>query len=197
MIKRFLIILVLIFYLPNLSIADDIRDFQIEGMSLGDSLLKFFDEKDIDRDYVFPNKKFATYADVGINFETYKGFQVFYYDDDKNFIIQYIAGKILYEDSITECYKKMKEIVAQLKETLPNAEVNDDGIRKHTKDKSGKSTAHQIFFNLGDGSEISVACSDWDKDMQKEGSHADNLAVALRSKEFAEWLNTDEAYKPD
>ena len=123
--------------------------------------------------------------------------QVFYYDDDKNFIIQYIAGKILYEDSITECYKKMKEIVAQLKETLPNAEVNDDGIRKHDKDKSGKSTAHQIFFNLDDGSEISVACSDWGKDMQKEGSHADNLAVALRSKEFAEWLNTDEAYKPD
>ena len=115
-------------------------------MSIWDSLLKFFDEKDIDRDYVFPNKKFATYADVGINFETYQGFQVFYYDDDKNFIIQYIAGKILYEDSITECYKKMKEIVAQLKETLPNAEVKDDGIRKHTKDKSGKSTAHQIFY---------------------------------------------------
>ena len=47
MIKRFLIILVLIFNLPNLSIADDIRDFQIEGMSLGDSLLDYFSEEEI------------------------------------------------------------------------------------------------------------------------------------------------------
>ena len=195
--KLSIYLFLLLFTLQIPSQADDIRDFQIEGMSLGDSLLKFFDEKDIDRDYVFPNKKFATYADVGINFETYKGFQVFYYDDDKNFIIQYIAGKILYEDSIAECYKKMNEIVVQLKEILSNAEVNDEGIRKHDKDKSGKSTAHQMFFNLDDGSEISVAYTDWDMDMQKDGSHADNLAVALRSKEFAEWLNSDEAYKPD
>ena len=177
--------------------ADDIRDFQIEGMSVGDSLLKFFDEKDIKRLYVFPNKKFATYADVGINFETYSGFQVFYYDDDKNFVIQYISGKILYKDSIAECYKKMKEVVAQLKKILPNTVVNDQGINKHKKDKSEKSTSHGVFFNLGDGSEVTVSCTDWDKDMQKDGSHTDNLAVALRSKEFAKWLNTNEAYKPD
>ena len=47
MIKRFLIILVLIFNLPNLSIADDISDFQIEGMSIGDSLLDYFSKEEI------------------------------------------------------------------------------------------------------------------------------------------------------
>ena len=47
MIKRFLIILVLIFNLPNLSIADDIRVFQIEGMSIGDSALDYFSEEEI------------------------------------------------------------------------------------------------------------------------------------------------------
>ena len=47
MIKRFLIILVLIFNLPNLSIADDISDFQIEGMSIGDNLLDFMNEDEI------------------------------------------------------------------------------------------------------------------------------------------------------
>ena len=195
--NRLLLILILTFSFQSWTKADDISDFEIEGMSIGDSLLKFFDEQDIGRDYVFPNKKFATYANYGMNFETYEGFQVFYYDDDKNFKIQYIAGKILYKDSIAECYKKMNEIVAQLKKILSNTKADDQGIRKNMKDKSGKSTAHQVFFNLEDSSEISVACTDWNKDMQKDGSHADNLAVALRSKEFAEWLNTDEAYKPD
>jgi len=47
MIKRFLIIIVLIFNLPNSSIADDIQDFQIEGISIGDSALDYFSEKDI------------------------------------------------------------------------------------------------------------------------------------------------------
>ena len=47
MIKRFLIILILIINLPNLSFADDIRDFQIEGMSIGDSLLDYFSEEEI------------------------------------------------------------------------------------------------------------------------------------------------------
>ena len=40
-------LLIIIFFTYNLqlhSMADDIRDFQIEGMSLGDSLLKFYSE---------------------------------------------------------------------------------------------------------------------------------------------------------
>ena len=45
--KKFLAILILIFTLQNPSWADDIRDFQIEGMSIGDSALDYFSEKDI------------------------------------------------------------------------------------------------------------------------------------------------------
>ena len=47
MTKRFLIILILIFNLSNFSFADDIRDFQIEGMSVGDSALDYFSEEEI------------------------------------------------------------------------------------------------------------------------------------------------------
>jgi hypothetical protein len=45
--KKFLAILILIFTLPTPSQADDIRDFQIEGMSIGDSLLDYFSEEEI------------------------------------------------------------------------------------------------------------------------------------------------------
>ena len=40
--KKLLAVIILVFTLQTPSQADDIRDFQIEGMSLEDSLLKFF-----------------------------------------------------------------------------------------------------------------------------------------------------------
>ena len=42
------------------SFADDIRDFQIEGMSIGDSLLDYMSEEKLEAlaKYVYENKKF-------------------------------------------------------------------------------------------------------------------------------------------
>ena len=45
--KKLLAIVVLSLCFITPSQADDIRDFQIEGMSIGDSLLDYFSEKDI------------------------------------------------------------------------------------------------------------------------------------------------------
>ena len=196
--RIFLVVLTLIFSFQSLTKADDIRDFEIEGMSIGDSLLSFFNKNEIEKSFPLPNKKFASHAGLGDNFETYQGFQVFYYTHDDNYIIHYLAGKILYEGSnIDECYNKMYDIVESIKVILPNSPMQDNGVVKHTADKSGKSTAHQIFFSFKDGSELVVTCADWDEGMQKEGTHGDNLAVNVRSAEFAEWLNSGEAYKPN
>ena len=41
--RIFIAILVLIFSLQSWTKADDIRDFEIEGMSIGDSLLDYVD----------------------------------------------------------------------------------------------------------------------------------------------------------
>ena len=45
--RVFIAVLVLIFTLQTPSQADDIRDFQIEGMSVGDSLLDYMSKKQI------------------------------------------------------------------------------------------------------------------------------------------------------
>ena len=51
--KKLLILLFSLFFLSSLSVfADDISDFQIEGMSIGDSLLDYFSEKTI-QDSIF------------------------------------------------------------------------------------------------------------------------------------------------
>ena len=49
--RVFLSVLILIFSLQSLIKADDISDFEIEGMSIGDSLLDFFSEEKINSSY--------------------------------------------------------------------------------------------------------------------------------------------------
>jgi len=193
--KRLLLILILTFSFQTLTKADDIKDFQIEGMSIGDSLLDFFSEGNIEEVYVYPNKKFAQHYGYLENSETYEGFQVFYLANDKKYIIQFLAGKILYKNNtIKECYKKMYEISEEIREQMTEAKYQDDGLRVHPGDPTGKSTGHQIFFTFVDETEIAISCMDYSKEKQKKGTHEDNLSVNIRSKVFADFLNSDEAY---
>ena len=57
--KKTLIILVLLF--SSSVVAEDISDFEIEGMSIGDSLLDYFSEEEINgfgKDYYPASNKF-------------------------------------------------------------------------------------------------------------------------------------------
>ena len=45
--KKFLGFLFVLIFSTNISLADDISDFQIEGMSIGDSALDHFTEEQI------------------------------------------------------------------------------------------------------------------------------------------------------
>ena len=60
--KIFLSILIIIFSFQSSTNADDIRDFQIEGISIGDSALEFFDKKEIEErkkiGFVYTDKTF-------------------------------------------------------------------------------------------------------------------------------------------
>ena len=61
--RTIIAVLVLIFSLQSLTKADDIRDFEIEGMSIGDSLLDYFNKEEINngiRDYSYPSGFYAS-----------------------------------------------------------------------------------------------------------------------------------------
>ena len=59
--RVFIAVLVLIFGLQSWTKADDISEFEIEGMSIGDSLLDIATEKEINKaksSTQYPNDKF-------------------------------------------------------------------------------------------------------------------------------------------
>ena len=98
--KKLLILLFSFFLLSSPSVfADDISDFEIEGISIGDSLLDHFSESEIKNnskpkyyDYI-PNFSFlAIEIENHSSFEQYYGVQFHVKKNDKNFTIYAIAG---------------------------------------------------------------------------------------------------------
>ena len=66
--RTIIAVLVLIFSIQSWTKADDIRDFEIEGMSIGESAIKYFDINDLEKGkkerytYIYPENKFLKIA---------------------------------------------------------------------------------------------------------------------------------------
>ena len=192
--KRLILILIFTFSFQTLTKADDIRDFEIEGMSIGDSLLDFFTKNEInnDKSYLYNNKKYAAVYKK-LNDESYEGVQIEFKDNDNKFLIKAIGGKVFYNNkNINNCYEQEKIIVKELKKLFKNkSQYTNHGISSHPADTSGKSKGTWHTFVLDDETgHISVECMDWTKEMDFH----DNLKVSIISDEMNQFL-LNEAYK--
>ena len=137
--NKLLIFLILTLGFQSLSKADDIRDFEIEGISIGDSLLDHTEYKLImDRTTTpYKSKKFAIFTGLLNEESSYDGYLIHFKNDDPKFIIESLQGVVLYEKNIQECYNLKKVIVAELDTIFKNSQKEDD-IRNHVANKLGE-----------------------------------------------------------
>jgi len=196
--KRLLLILILTLSFQSWAKADDIRDFEIEGMSIGDSLLDYFTKKKIKikRKYriKYPNsKKFTAITfDEDPKFKVYDSIQANVKTNDKKYIIYSISGISYFDNNISKCKEQMKLISKELIKIFPNAS-NINKTKKHEYDKSGKSLIHQSIFDMDSGAEARVECYDWSKKMSKKHNLDDQLIVSILSEDFSYFM-ANEAY---
>ena len=189
--KKLLAILVLGLFLITPSQADDIRDFEIEGMSIGDSVLDFCSEEEIkdntNTDY-YTNNEYTSVEFFELpSFEIYNAVEFNYKTDDKKYIIAAIGGTVFCEKNIEKCNKKQKEIDLELSNVFKNAKrVDDKG--KHGADKSGKSTFKHINFWLISGDVAGIELVNWSEEITNEKRWVDNVKVSFRRKEFNDFL---------
>ena len=171
-------------------VAEDISDFQIEGMSIGDSALDFFSKKQIKNNtWDYPNEKFMRVQNDQLPFfKTYDAVDFHYRTEDPNYIIQNVSGVIFYEDNFDQCNNKMDAIVKELSILFDNSKQSEKSFNKLMNDKSGKSKYSEVYFELNDGY-VLVTCYDYSLDYGGQ----DHLDVAIDTSEFNEWL-TYEAY---
>ena len=109
-------LLLILFSFSAPSFADDISEFQIEGISIGDSLLDHLSKEEIITE-IESNKSAYNYltdefgeAYLYGKFEIYDWLSFLVKPKDKNFIIYGITGTMPHVDKIDECYDQMNEI---------------------------------------------------------------------------------------
>jgi len=196
--KKLLGILVLGLFLITPSQADDIRDFQIEGMSIGDSILKYYDKDIIDKriGYWPGSKKQAYFFDDDFEIsEIYEALQLIHLSNDSNYIIKGIVAGILYRnDPISKCYDKQVEIVEELKSLFPNTKIKKAEKEKHQSDDSGKSTYTNIYFRFDNGDTVAIGCYDWSEKIHEEKGWIDHLRISIYDNDHRIFLQT-EAFK--
>jgi len=158
---------------------------QIEGMSIGDSLLNHFSEETINdhKKYYYKTKEFYQFGKKG-GYEVYDMVQFTLKENDKKYIIYGITGKLFYENNFNGCIKKKDNIVKEIKDLLGNiATFNDIGIKSHTYDKSGKSKVHKVNFFINNGGGITIYCTDWSEEFE----FVDNLKIQIVSKDLLKY----------
>jgi len=189
---RLLLILILIFSFQTFSTADDIRDFQIEGISLEDSLLSQYDKNLLDNieRYYYPNSKkiVGLYSEVfNKNLNNYDAIQFSVTPED--YQIEAIAGlNYEFQNKQKQCYKKMEKIFDEILSLFPNSETIKEKESSHDADPSGKSVGKVYRINLDNGI-IRITCTDWADNIDRY----DVLKISIHTSKHINWIN-NEAY---
>ena len=186
--RSFLTALVLILTLQSW-VKADIFKFQIEGMSIGDSALNFFSEKEIKNnsmDY-YRDKTFTPVQnDKYPFFKIYDAVDFDFRTGDKGYIIQSISGVLYFDKNIQDCYDKMDSLILDIKKKIKYIKHHSKKEAKNQADKSGKSKFTETRFDLKNGY-IGIICYDY----SNEQGGQDHLSVFVDTKEFYEWLAGD------
>jgi hypothetical protein len=190
--KKFLVVVFLSLWVATPSQAEDIRDFQIAGIGIGDSLLNFYSETEIlDQKkitgFLFKNKEYFSARFTAIDNDVYEKIQVQIKDNDPKYIIHSLEG-INFFKSMNSCKDDNKKISNDIKKLFPSSKKRIIET-KHGADPSGKSFVYITKLNLKSGAAVLISCYDWSDEITTSKGWKDNLKVIIDSKEFNYWLN--------
>ena len=186
----------LFIFLSSPIFANDISDFQIEGISIGDTLLRYMSEEEILNE---KKENINLYKDLGDpifyevyifdKFINYEYLSFFIKSNDDNYIIQAIYGVTLYEENIRDCHNKINELSVKLDRMFNNTNKVSENIPLYWDD-SGRSSMKRVTYKFKNQDIIALECYDWDKTYQRStGGHPDIFSMSVNTRELFDWIN--------
>ena len=187
------LVLVLTLSFQSWTKADDIRDFQIEGMSIGDSLLDYYSKSEIQsfkKTYYQGSTKYyrLNIDKSNLNFNEYERIDFEVKNNDSNYKLEAINGSFDYQNNIEECYPKREKIVGEISSSLDKSETRSYVFSY--PDNGGKSDITDFVYSNG---VIRIWCTNYSKKNEKKG-FVDHLGVAIQSNDHFYWI-ANEAHK--
>ena len=192
-----LITVVLILSFQSFTKADDIREFEIEGISIGDSALEYFNEKELKRKddihyykskknrlFKFQTKSYRVYEKPK-KFLVYENIELHLKKDDPNYIIESIGGILYFRNDLEGCIKKKDQIVNEMSELFKDTKKSVFDLEPWLYlDPTGDTKTAHVYFSFKSGSYIEVSCYDWSDKITKEKKWQDHLKVILVSSDY-------------
>ena len=186
--------------------TDNIKDYKIENISIGDSALDYFNETELENGeqdwFNYSYKEYATSLVSGKGI--YDWFKISYKSHDENFIIEGLVGIVVkkkYNDD--KCNKELDSAALDISKLFKNIKLRKKKIYKvdynprkvfQEPSKSGKSTVTNISFDFKDKGKIILSCYDMDKATNqidspiKDINQFDTFRIDIRSKVFKNYL---------
>ena len=182
----------ILFSLSAPSFADDIRDFQIEGMSIGDSLLDYFTEEEIQKNILtgYKDNTFAGSSFIPKVDGLYEAIQVHFKTDDEKYIIFSLDGMIA-QEQIKKCIKQRNKIVDEMSKLFKSSKKK---VRDNWDMVSGHGKLHSVTFNFNSGDYTEVVCYDYNDKHRDEAGAFNHMRVGIVREELNEWI-VNLAYK--
>ena len=204
--KKFLGIVVLSFFLSTSAYTDDIKDFKIESISIGDSALDYFTESQLENSeldwFNYSYKEYSTSLLSGKGI--YDWFKISYKSDNEDFIIEGLVGIVVkkrYDDD--KCNKELDTAALNISKLFKNTKQEKKQLYKviynprevfQKPDPSGKSILTSISFDFKDKGKIVLSCYNMDKATNqidspiKDFNQFDTFRIDIRSKALAHYL---------
>ena len=189
-------LLTLFFLLFSSSVfAEDISDFQIEGISVGDSLLDYFSNDFIRNNtdmesYNYLNNPYKYLELFLFNYKDRSNYELkqyhalkIIYENKKDYLINGISGVLFYPDNYDKCLKKKNELFLDLSNFFENVEIEGPVKDTHIADKTGRSTIDRYIFWFDKDDLIMVSCYNWSKAM----NFYDNLKIEIYTNDLNLW----------
>ena len=190
--KKITIHLFLIFFSFHLpSYSNDLKEFVIEDMSIGDSLLDYINEKEIIKFNIDSNnnrkfKRIQLLSSYSLLLKTYDGMHIYIDPNDKEYVIYGIAAMLNFENDISNCIIKKDKILEEVKKIFKNPEiVVKNG--NHQDDKTGKSKTYRNLIGISSNSEfyeLELGCYDWSEEMK----FRDHFRISISTDELNKTL---------
>ena len=200
--KLLLLLFSLIFVNSSSVLADEfsyeeesLRNFEVLGMSIGDSLLDFMPEVDIFygiEKYKSSNRyshlkephKFFEITVPKQEHELYDGAEVFIKNTiTKDYTIRGIRGYRYYIEDFDTCIKKRNQIAEILTDFFPDAETGS----LIDEDKESITDTFSIGY-IAKNRIIDVICSDLEETYRLKNNLQEGLNFVVRNKEFSDWV---------
>jgi len=204
--KKILGIVFLIFLISTSAYTDDIKNFQIESISIGDSALDYFTESQLeDGELDWFNYSYKEYSTSLVSGKgIYDWFKISYNSHDDDFIIEGLVGIVVkkkYDNN--KCNRELDTAALDISKLFKNTKQGKKQLYKivynprkifQEPNPAGKSTATSISFDFKDEGKIILSCYNMDKATNqidspiKDINQFDTFRIDIRSKILAHYL---------